>query len=302
ATSSPKPVVSVVVGEPEATIPLPGGERSLPVFTFPEPAVTALGAAYRHARVVAQGRPGPPVRPDAIDSRAALDAVRRARTAGREWLDPDECHRVLTAYGLPVLAQRTAVSHAEAAAAADELGYPVALKLGRPGIHKSEVGGVRLGLRDEADLAAAIAELGPDGTPLLLQPMAVAGVELIVGAIRDPQCGPLVMVGAGGVRTGLMRDRAFALAPISSDEAQALVQRLRIAGQLTDTAALADIVVRVGTLVVDHPEIAELDLNPVVHRPDGNQVVDARIRITGAAPTPDPLVRQLRAGPATGSG
>lgn len=296
ADSAPKPIVSVVVGEPPDTVTLRSAERSLAVFTFPEPAVAALGVAHRYAAIAARGPAAPPARPAGIDTRAAERLVDAARAAGRTWLDPDECSQLLAAYGLPVIPQRTVADEAAALAGAAELGYPVAVKVATPGIHKSAVGGVRLGVRDAAELATTVRELGVGATPLLMQPMAAAGAELIVGAVRDSQCGALVMVGAGGVDTERADDRTFALAPLTGGEAPAMLLRLRMVAGLSDAAqaAAADVLARVGTLVDDLDEVAELDLNPVICGPSGALLVDARIRIEPPVRTPDPLVRQLR--------
>jgi acyl-CoA synthetase (NDP forming) len=229
--------------------------------------------------------------------------VSAALAAGREWLTPDEVSALLTAYGLPACPQALVDDAAAAVEAANRLGYPLAVKLGAAGLHKSDLGGVRLGIADEADLRATVDDLRrlADG-PILLQPMVPSGTELIVGAVHDPQCGPLVMLGAGGVLTDVLGDRSFGLAPMSFAHADELLGGLRAARLLdgyrgapvVSRDTVRDVLVRVAALVDDVPEIAELDLNPLVCRADGVTIVDARVRVAPAPVHPDPLVRQLR--------
>jgi len=302
AAASPKPFVAVRCGSPAATLAL-DDEWSLPLFTFPEEAVAALGIAHRYV----QRRANPPAlatRPDGVDVAGARAVVDAALAGGREWLDPAECDTVLRAYGLPVCRQALAADADEAVARAADLGYPIVAKLAGNGLHKSDLGGVRLDLADEADLRAAVDELTAlHGGPVLLQPMISGGTELIVGAVHDPSCGPLVMVGAGGVLTDVLEDRAFGLAPLLTERAaRELVDRLRTARLLdgyrgapfVSRGAIADVLVRVAALVDDVPQIAELDLNPLICRGEGIEAVDARIRVAEPPTHPDPLVRQLR--------
>lgn len=295
------PFVAVRAGRAPATRPLANG-RSLPIFTFPEDAVTALGAAHRYART----RAVPPVlarRPDGVDVETARAVAQAALAGEREWLDADESRQVLAAFGIPICPQELASGPDEAVAAAERLGYPVAVKLAGGGLHKSDLGGVHLGLGDEAELRAAVAHLQTlDAGPVLLQPMIGAGTELIAGAVHDPQCGPIVMVGAGGVLTDVLEDRAFGLAPLTDTEAEELIGRLRSARLLdgyrgapfVSRPVVADVLVRIGALMDDVHEIAELDLNPLICRGEGVLAVDARIRVAEPPLHPDPLVRQLR--------
>jgi hypothetical protein len=176
----------------------------------------------------------------------------------------------------------------EAVAAAERLGWPVALKTARPGLaHKSEAGGVRLGLAGPAQLAAAWAELaarlGPD---MLVAAMAPPGVELALGVVRDPQLGPLVMVAAGGVLVELLRDRRFALPPLGRRAATAMLDRLALrplldggsGGPPADLDAVAGAVARLSVLAADLGDLLDaLDVNPLVAGPDGCLAVDALV-------------------------
>lgn len=209
----------------------------------------------------------------------------------------EEAHALLAAYGIPTPAQRVAATAAEAAAAAEELGFPVVLKA-QGVVHKSDVGGVRLGLQDAAAVRAAAGEMtgaiaGLDG--FLVQEMASSGVEIIVGGKRDPVFGGVVVVGFGGVWTELLGDVALRRAPVTEDEAHAMLGELRAGALLDgyrgaasrDRDALARIVAATSRLIAEHPEVEELDLNPVIAHETGALAVDARI-LRGAAPVTAP--------------
>jgi acyl-CoA synthetase (NDP forming)/GNAT superfamily N-acetyltransferase len=305
AAGSDKPVVATEVGCAERSIPIGDTIRSLPFFTFPEPAAAALGVAYRYAQIRSE-----PVhssgRPAGIRVSPARELVRDVLAAGREWLDPDETNRLLGHYGVAVCPQRVVHSSDDAVEAGDTLGYPVAAKMAAAGLHKSELGGVRLDLRDGAAVRQAYGELAaasPD--PLggvLIQPMLNRGTEIIVGVVRDAQFGPLVMLGAGGVLVDLLDDRAFRLAPLAAAEAETMVDELQLARMLdgyrgapvVSRSALTDVLVRIAALADDLPEIAELDINPLIGTGHAVIAVDARIRVETPQPARDPLLRQLR--------
>ena len=214
---------------------------------------------------------------------------------------------MLAAYGFPTVATRTAGSADDAVEAAADLGYPVVLKVASGRIvHKSDVGGVRLGLADADSVRSAFGSMadtfgeGLGGT--IVQPMAAAGVETIVGVINDDSFGPLVMFGLGGVATDLLGDRAFRSAPLTDLDAAGLVRSLRSSPLLTgyrgsspvNLAALEDVVLRAGRLAEDIPELAELDLNPVVASPSGSLVLDVKVRLASLRWRPEPWLRRLR--------
>jgi succinyl-CoA synthetase beta subunit len=203
---------------------------------------------------------------------------------------------LLAAAGIPVTESRTAREADGAVEAAAALGGPVALKLDAAGlVHKSDVGGVRLGLHDDGDVRSAAEELlaigarlaadGSDVRGLHVEPMAEPGLELIVGMTRDPHVGPVVLVGLGGILAEAIDDVVVGLAPVDIHEAHAMLDRLRAArlldgvrgGPAVDRDALAAIVVAVGRLGVDRPDIREIDLNPVIAGPSGAVAVDALV-------------------------
>jgi acyl-CoA synthetase (NDP forming) len=204
------------------------------------------------------------------------------------------------AAGVPVIPAIAASATLAAVAAARELGGPVAIKLDAFGLaHKSDAGALRLGVVGDVAVAAAadeLLELGPTLTGgevtvrgLLVEPMAGPGLELIIGLSRDPGFGPLVMVGFGGVLAEVLDDVAVRLAPVHVDEAMAMLDSLRGARLLdglrgrpaADRAAIAEIIVAVGQIGLDRPDIAAIDLNPVISGPTGTVAVDALVVMAG---------------------
>ena len=227
----------------------------------------------------------------------------RLAAAGVERLGLAELSPILAAYRIPVLTPRLAESSEAAAAIARDLGQPVALKIASPQIsHKTDVGGVALGLSSPAEvLAAADAMLArvrsrrPDATiqGILVQPMAPAGKELLLGAVHDAQFGPLVMIGFGGIYVEVLRDTATRLAPVSPAEALRMLGELKMVALLhgvrgepaVDLQALSETISRFGQLAVDCPDLVEVELNPLVATPTGVVAVDARARLARHAPS-----------------
>ncbi|MEA2150494.1 MAG: hypothetical protein QOD69_2324, partial [Solirubrobacteraceae bacterium] len=289
------PVAAVIMapGEPDAAPPAPGQAR-VPVYATPEQAARALGHVVRHAARVhappplAQAPPG-----IAADDAAAV--VSEALAAGRGWLEPGEVARVLGAYGIAPAPFEAAPTPAAAGRCAARLGGAVALKAIVPGLlHKSDAGAVRLGLQGAAAveraacaMRAALVFAGREVEGFVVQQMAAPGVEMLVGLASDEHFGPVVACAAGGTAVELLGDVQVRLAPVAAAEAAEMVRALRTFPLLdgyrgaprTDVPALEDVVVRVGALAAAHPEIAELDLDPVVVSPSGALVVDARIRV-----------------------
>jgi acetyltransferase len=269
-------------------------EAGIPCYPFPEPAVRTLaGMARLWER---RGRRAEPARP-AVRDDAAAAAVAGLRASGLPTLGMSELAPVLTSYGIPVMVSQAADTAEEAASAAERLGFPVALKLRSPDItHKTEVGGVRLGLPSPAEVAAATTamlarvrasrpEARIDG--VLVQPMAPPGVELLLGMIRDPQFGPMVVVGFGGIHVEVLKDTAARLCPLERGAALDMLDELRMAPLLDGVRGeppvnkdlLAEVICRFAQLAVDAADVAELEVNPLVAGPDGVVAVDARARI-----------------------
>jgi acetyl coenzyme A synthetase (ADP forming)-like protein len=275
-----KPVLAAVMGAARAA-----SNQGPATFDYPESAAGALARAVQYVRLR-----DAPVTPPADRRPADTEVVERIVAAALAdeddvWLDPDDTQTVLEAYGIPCPTERIATTDAAAVEAAGELGYPVAVKTARPGAHKTELGAIALGLTEPARVRDEVARIG---TPVIVQRMADPGVELLVGAVRDPTFGPIVAVGLGGVMAELVKDVRFALPPISEAEARALVTD-GAAGKLlagfrgtaaADVAGAVEIVLRIAQLAEDVPELAELDLNPVICGANGCQAVDARIRLS----------------------
>lgn len=203
-----------------------------------------------------------------------------------------EARDLLSRFGFGTVASRLAVTADAAARCADELGYPVAVKIESADLpHKTEVGGVRLGLADQEQVAHATAAVlaaarqhAPDTriAGVLVQRMAAPGVELVLGVRRDPAFGPIVMVGLGGVFIEVLKDVVFAAAPVTEQHAACMLQRLRGRAVLdgvrgrppVDRAALVQAICALSRFAMAHPEVTELDLNPVFAGPDGTVAVD----------------------------
>jgi acyl-CoA synthetase (NDP forming) len=282
------------------------GRRGAPVYDVPERAVRALAAAAQYA----QWRREPlGARPDlpGIDTGEARAAVDRALAEGGGWQRYERTAAILTAYGIGILPSVTAMCAADAAAAADRLGYPVVLKSADPDlVHKTDSGGVRLGLNGAAavlDAFPPVAAAGRPGAGVLVQKQLTEPVELAAGLAHDSQFGSVVLLGLGGVHTDLLGDRALRLVPMTDLDAGRMWRSLRAAPLLTgyrgtppvDTAALENLLLRLGRLAEDFPEVAELDLNPVLAGPDGVVAVDAKLRLAPVGAEPDPLLRRLSA-------
>jgi acyl-CoA synthetase (NDP forming) len=254
-------------------------------FAYPESAAQALGLAADRAEWLRQPVGSVP-QLDGVDAVAARRLVEVALSETHDvWLDPIATRALLSSYGVPLVPERFAATVDEAVAAARDLGGPVVLKTAAAGTHKTETGGVALDLVDDADVRAAAERIGP---PLLVQPMIKSRVELLAGVVQDPVFGPLVAFGPGGVLAELIGGAGFRIAPLTDVDAEELVHAGK-AGRLVagfrgappaDGEALTDLILRLSQLADDLPEVAELDLNPVMGLPKGCVAVDARIRLS----------------------
>jgi len=255
----------------------------VPVLEGIRPAIAAArhALAYRDFQARAAVRPPAPPPEDVVGRW-------RARLQEGAPLAEDESLALLADFGIPVVAHRLVASGAAAQAGAADLGYPVVLKTAMPGIlHKTEVKGVHLALRDEASLIAAYDDLARRlGPRVLLARMVPPGPELIFGAVQDPQFGPLVTLGAGGILVELLRDRRFALPPLDSGSAARLIGGLKVGplfaglrgGAPLDSDALAGAFARFSVMVaLLGPDLAEVDVNPIVLGREGAVALDALI-------------------------
>ncbi|MCC7195970.1 MAG: acetate--CoA ligase family protein [Gemmatimonadaceae bacterium] len=300
-TNERKPILAVLMGREG----LPAGRADLlaagiPTFVFPESAALALAALNQHVEWAA--RPPRSPTPLPVDRKRAAAILDGARTAGRERLDELEALDLLDAYGIPVAPARLVpldppAFDARLTAATDAVGYPLVMKVVSPAItHKTDAGGVRVGIGSAAEAAEAWAKMkatvgerapGATITGVLVQRMVSGGRETIVGVIREHGFGPLLMFGLGGVFVEALGDVVFRLPPIDEPEARDMLRGIRgakildaIRGQpAADKAALTDVLRRIGQLAADFPEIAELDANPVLAQATGAVALDARVRI-----------------------
>ncbi|SEH04005.1 Acyl-CoA synthetase (NDP forming) [Nonomuraea solani] len=298
AKGADKTVLACVVGHDDLI------DGRVPSYAFPEQAVAALAHTVRYAEW--RRRPtGAATKPVPADEASARTIVEEelAACSGGGWLSPDATARLLSCYGVTPVESIEADGPEAAAEAAARVGLPAVLKAVGP-VHKSDVGGVRLGLRTQDEVREAYREMrariGEEMTGAVVQRMLPGGVEIIVGGVNYPAFGPLVMVGMGGVLADLLADRAFRVPPVT--DALNMIGQLRCAPVLhgyrgssaVDVGALAGQLERIGRLLDDLPQVAELDLNPVIVTPDGAITVDARIRLAPCEPPPSQLLRRLR--------
>ena len=300
------PVVSVFMSSEGKPPQLASEHGAIPAFAFPEDAARALARAVEYGTWCASPEGQVERFADARpEEAAAVIATALGRRA--EWLAPTEVERLLGCYGLPRIESRMVGDADAAAVAGGELGGAVALKAVAPGlVHKTELGAVALGIagaaavREAAEgMSARLAEAGHEVSGFLVQRMAPEGVEMLVGVAHDHLFGPVVACGAGGVTAEVMKDVAVRITPLTDLDARAMVHSLRSypllegfrGGPAADVASLEEVLLRVGALVEAHPEVAEMDLNPVVVSPSGAVIVDARIRVETVAPAgPSPAV------------
>ncbi len=277
----------------------------LPIHSYPEDAARALGRVMRHVDWRRRPAQEPPELRDARPDEAAA-IIAEALERDSEWLGMEQASRLLAAYGVPIAEWRTASDAAGAAIAAAELGGRVALKGQGPGLlHKSEMGAVRAGLLGSEEVREAAGEMdeavkaaGGKRETFVVQSMAEAGPELLVGVVEDPTFGPVLACGAGGTQAELLQDVAVRVCPITRAESEAMLHSLSTYPLLTgfrgapavDVDAVQDLLVRVSAMVDTHHEIAEMDLNPVMAGPGGAVAVDYRIRVR-SAPPPRPWPR-----------
>ncbi len=284
-----KPVLAAFVcaeGTPQCLV-----DASVATFDYPESAARALGHAVKRAEWLRRPAGGP-VKLDGIDRRAAETLVDSILEASNDaWLTTSQVRELLTAYGIPLVPECVADTVDAAVAAAVELGLPVVVKTAAAGAHKTDTGGIALDLGTEDAVREAVERIG---TPVLLQPMIRGGCELLAGVVQDPVFGPLVAFGPGGVFAELIGQAQFRIAPLTLTDAEDLVTTGK-AGRLVagfrgtpaaDGAALVDLVLRLAKLADDIPEVAELDLNPVIGLPDRCVAVDARVRVRPIAAAP----------------
>ena len=303
------PLAAVLLDQPESVclIPRAEGGGEIPAYAYPEAAAAAMARAAQYGAWRTEPRGQVPGLHDirTEDARTLVRGFFHA-TLGGGWLPPDKTAELLRCYGIPLAELTPAGSEDEAVRAFEAAAGPVVLKADVPGlIHKTDVGAVELDLRTEADVRNAFRRLtdrfGERQRQVLVQPMISGGTEVIVGVADDHMFGPLVVFGLGGVATEVLADHSARLTPLTDTDADRLIGSIRSAPLLrghrgsppADLGALRDLLLRVSRLADDLPEVTELDLNPVIARPDGVYVVDARIKVRPYL-AQDPFLRKLR--------
>ena len=302
-----RPIVFVHLGDSGVPAALSAGARPIPCYAFPERAVRALGRIAGHSTW--KRRPaGQTPRLEDVDAGAAIAITKAFLAANPDggWLSPDDAVAMLRAFGIATAGEVEVASAEAAAAAALQLGGPVALKtMGATILHKSDVGGVRLDLTSPDDVAKAYsamaAHLGDAMEGAIVQPM-LRGVELIAGVVTDPLFGPVVMFGSGGTAVELFGDRVLRILPLTDQDAHEMVRSIRGAPLLfghrgapaCDVAAVEDVLLRVARLADEVPQLSEMDLNPLIASPTGAVAVDVRIRLAPWRRHAETEVRRLR--------
>jgi acyl-CoA synthetase (NDP forming) len=305
-----KPLALTLLDQAEAVRLLPSRPSELtvvPAYAYPRSAARALGHAARYGSWRAR-LPGHV--PEFADLRSgearALISGFLERSPDGGWLTALETAKLLMCYGISEVATRLVTNEGVAADVAAELGGPVVLKAEVADlVHKSDAGAVQLDLHGRREARAGYRALadrfGPRMSGAILQPMITGGTEVIMGVVQEPVFGPLVVFGLGGVATDVLNDRSARLTPLTDTDATTLIRSVRAAPLLlghrgappADLTALENLLLRVARLAEDFPQVAELDLNPVIARPDGAHVVDARIHLVPAQHA-DPYLRKLR--------
>jgi acetyltransferase len=291
-----KPVVCCLLGLYDVSEGIAVLESNrIPYYRFPESAARVLSEMAKFTSWLERPQTG--IKQFRVDRARVKGIVSAVRKEGRPFLLEPEAYDVLRAYGFPVIQSRLVRSEKEAAQAAEKIGFPVVLKIASPDVlHKFDYGGVRLDLKDEAEVRQAYREICASVlrhkrdariAGMTLEEMAPPGKEIILGMNRDPQFGPLLMFGLGGIYVEALEDVTFRLAPIREFSALAMIKKTKThkilegfrGGPVYDVEAITDCLKRLSQLVVDFEDIQELDINPllVYEKGQGCKIVDARI-------------------------
>ncbi|MEK6620912.1 MAG: acetate--CoA ligase family protein, partial [Planctomycetota bacterium] len=272
-------------------------QAKVPNYAFPERAISAIETAYRYTEW--QRRPGREVKTFQAQKETARNLISEARQKNRRYLSEEEAKQVISNYGFVIPRSILAASEEETARAAEEIGYPVVIKISSPDIlHKSDFGGVAVGVKTAADARRFFCEitqkarrLMPDADVkgVLVQQMVTGGKEVILGMSRDPQFGPLLMFGLGGIYVEALKDVSFRVAPIDARDAEEMIREIRAFTLLkgvrgeppSDLGAIIDSLLKLSQMVTDFPEIMEVDINPLVVFPEGKGAIaiDARLAL-----------------------
>ena len=273
----------------------------VPGYEFPEAAARAVALAVRHGRWLARD-PGSVPWIDGLRSVEAAALISQELARGEGWLSPASVAQLFDCFGLPLITTTVVPDAERAVAAATDFAVPVALKaVARGLVHKTDAGGVRLGLENADEVQAAAAEIeqaltrrGYELDGLVVQPMAPEGVEMLVGVVHDHSFGPVIACGAGGITAELITDVSVRITPLTDVDAGEMIRSLKTFPLLDgyrgasrcNVVAIEDVLLRVSAMVERHHEIVELDCNPLIATANGAVIVDARVRVESPAPRP----------------
>jgi len=291
-----KPILCSFMGE--ATVSTGSkilNENKFPVYLFPDRAAQVLATMAKHKEWIEE--PAHNYKRFDVNKKEVADVIKSAKEKGRVNLVDIEALKIISSYGINVVKHKLAATKEEAVKIANEIKYPVVMKIASPEIlHKSDVGGVKVGLNNDAEVLKAFETMiltskkfFPDAPiwGVSIQEMVKEGKEVIVGMNRDAQFGPLVMFGMGGIYVEVLKDVSFRVAPFSEEEAERMVKEIKtyplLAGvrgeAAVDINSIVDCLLRISKLVTDFPEITELDINPLKVNSNGAVAIDGRIII-----------------------
>jgi acetyltransferase len=297
AKDAKKPIVTAFMGEKGVK-----GARgilqdnSIPSYQYPEDAISALDAMLSYGRW--REKPEKQYQHFEADTHSVREVFASVAKQHRYDLIENEAREILKAYGFRLPENRIAKTTNGAVRAASEIGYPVVMKIASPDVlHKSDMGGVRVGLENEAmveeaffDITSKIQLRQPEARILgvMVQEMIPQGREVILGITRDMQFGPMIMFGLGGIYVEVLKDIAFRIAPLSVESADAMIREIQsfpllrgVRGESpSDIAGIRDALLRLSQMAVDFPEIIEADINPLLVCPEGQGAVAVDARIT----------------------
>jgi len=295
-----KPVLGCFMGEAKVSAGIKIlNEHKIPNYPFPERAVGAMRAMMDYRRWLE--RPPLKVEEFEVDREKVKEIFAQVRAEGRVTIGDAEAREIMQAYGIPIPQSKLARTPEEAVEIAEEIGYPVVMKVASPDIlHKTDIGGVKLNIASATDVRDAFdllvyraTRFMPDAEiwGCLVQEMVKEAKEVIVGMNCDPQFGPLVMFGLGGIYVEALRDVSFRVAPFSRQEAEEMIREIRsyellkgVRGERpADIAAIVDCLLRVSQLATDFPEIVELDINPLMVKEAGGGAVAVDMRLVLAS-------------------
>jgi len=296
ATGARKPVVAAFIGGIECEKAYQKLTKAgIPAYASPEEAVSALGAIYQYARYLRKPkRTYPTIK---VDRERVAKLIYGALKEGRRALSPAEAAEVALAYGIPVPEKPLAKSEEEAVVISNRLGYPVVLEVESPQIiHKTEVGGIKLNIKDAEgvrkayrEILESVRKLAPEATikGVIVRKMIPQGKEVIVGMHRDPVFGPVIMFGAGGILVELMKDVSFRIAPVSMEDAEEMMKETKVYALLkgfrgeseSDIESVKEVILRVSKLALDFPEISDIDVNPLFTYEKGKGCIAVDVKI-----------------------